>query len=552
MLLRLFRTVGVLALFAACGTQIDPPVADAGPDSSPVPMATQLTYEGDELELVFTETAELRFRYREADGTSIVGATLSFALDGSAHDSTLGQLEAQTDADGYAVADVIAGSTAAAFRVRVSAERAAPIFVDVAVSDTGFGTLVVGVGYSGDRTVSALVVDAFANKDCPAALEGDATADRTAILELDADDVPFFGLPAEISYAVLVRGVGADGRTTLAQGCADDVLVTVDSEARADVGLDDLDLLVEGGYAAEVRIDSRATAITLSEWVRSTGRSALDGAGGDAHLLLDAVEAQLGVLGEVDAANAIALDRTTADLETELDRRLRAVEAGPSSSVDAVADIFALRTERIDLSGTLMLNPGGDPLSVFVIEQVSAGSVDGVAPLVLLDLAAVGRPPVAAVAATLDASGGTIEMSHLDVEMPLSNVARAILRSVALERGLESTGEILREVGGCDILETLARERPSLSTCDAACISAACDLTFATVTTILELSLDEVSFTRNAMHLDGDLDLADDDGDLLVERIAGGDLVGSWTGVTALEDDDLSGSFEATRTVLLP
>lgn len=553
MFLRFVRTVGVLALFAGCGTQVgNGRPMDGGTDAGPAPTAAELTFEGDsELGLVFGETAELRFRYREADGAPIGGATLDFALDGSAHDSTLAQIDALTDADGYATATIIAGSTAAAFRVRASAERAAPLFVDVAISDTGFGTLVVDVGYGGERSVARLGVDAFASQGCDAALAPDATADRSALLELDAEDVPFFGLPAEIPYAVVVRGLGADD-TTLARGCVDDVLVDADSESRIEVTVDDLDLLVEGGYAAQVRIDSRATATTLSEWVRSVGLSAIEGVGGGAHLLLDSVEAQLRSVGDFTTVDAIALDRATADLETELDRRLRAVEVGPSVAVNEVADMFALRTERIDLSGTLVVTPGGEPLSLFVIEQVTAGSSDGVAPLVMLDLAAFGPPPVAAVTASLDAATDTITMSRLDIDMPLGSIARATLAAVALERGFESVDDIMLSVGGCEALETLARERPSLSACDGECIATSCDLAFATVMTILQLSLDEVNFTRSSMHLNGELDLADDDGDLIVERIAGGSLVGSWTGVTSLEDDELAGSFEATRTALIP
>ena len=51
-----------------------------------------------------------------------------------------------------------------------------------------------------------------------------------------------------------------------------------------------------------------------------------------------------------DAVEAIAIDRDSGDLEAELDRRLRAIEVGPSVAVNEVADVFALRTERIDLS----------------------------------------------------------------------------------------------------------------------------------------------------------------------------------------------------------
>ena len=145
----------------------------------------------------------------------------------------------------------------------------------------------------------------------------------------------------------------------------------------------------------------------------------------------------------------------------------------------------------------------------------------------------MGPPPVAVVTATLDTTSDTIMMSRLDIDMPLGSIARAMLAAVALERGLDGIDEIMLSVGGCEVLETFARERASLSACDSECIATSCDLAFATMMTILQLSLDEVTFTRSTMHLNGQLDLADEDGDLVVERITGGSLSGSWTGVTS-------------------
>ncbi|HHH30344.1 MAG TPA: hypothetical protein ENK57_18655, partial [Polyangiaceae bacterium] len=102
------------------------------------------------LTLTYGERSELRVRYLEGE-LPRAGVELGLALSGTANDTDLSEDYIVSGMDGRAVAELVAGSVGSAFRVRVSAARAAAAYIDVSVSDAGFGGLQVGAAYTGAR-----------------------------------------------------------------------------------------------------------------------------------------------------------------------------------------------------------------------------------------------------------------------------------------------------------------------------------------------------------------------------------------------------------------
>ncbi|MFW5920786.1 MAG: hypothetical protein ACOCUS_03010, partial [Polyangiales bacterium] len=272
-------TMGALAL-SGCSTPVAESPDDGGMGDADVAPSTSLeVVDEPRLGLVFGEGATFRVRYRRDDGTPIEGGTVRFALDGNAHDSTLDEVEATTGTDGIARGTVLAGTTRAAFRVRVTAEGAAAVFLDVSVSDRGFGTLRAEIApYDGERTVDHVVLNVFAATSCDAEGLLGRTADRSKRLSLEESSARFLGLPADLSYAVTARGENA-GDEALAWACVDGIEVMADDDVRTDVALSDLPLEVAGEYDMAADVAAPEVAATFDEAATSSGLAPVMAAG---------------------------------------------------------------------------------------------------------------------------------------------------------------------------------------------------------------------------------------------------------------------------------
>ncbi len=170
LLLDLRRVAAAVALLLAGCASDDgvPPDGGPGGDAAAVPTAQLVITTETSLGLVFGEEAEIHVLYRETSGEPIAGEEVRFALVGRANDSSLSMLRATTNADGDAMVRVTAGHTASSYRVRLSADRAASVSVDVAVSDAGFGGLHVTVDWEGERQVASRRVSVFSGASCSA------------------------------------------------------------------------------------------------------------------------------------------------------------------------------------------------------------------------------------------------------------------------------------------------------------------------------------------------------------------------------------------------
>lgn len=226
----------------ACGpTEL---VVDAGPVADAGGPAGHITIESEPaLTLSFGEEATLVARYTR-DGAPVAGVPIRFALEGAAHDATVTALSLQTDAEGRVETSVIAGSVASAFRVRVSGERAAPAYVDVSISNQGFGALVAHAEYDGRRTeATRRVLSLYSDTSCdpPGGLPG--FPDRMATLDdPETTEARWGALPAGLSYTLVGRVEGPTG-AALATACVDGIEVVRDDEVYAALDFSDEELI---------------------------------------------------------------------------------------------------------------------------------------------------------------------------------------------------------------------------------------------------------------------------------------------------------------------
>ncbi|MCB9604320.1 MAG: hypothetical protein H6720_28700 [Sandaracinus sp.] len=264
----------VVALVSGCSHSPSVPV-DAGPLPDGATEATR-RLELDTpraLALRTGEEASIVVRYLDAEGRALSGESVRFVLDGVAHDTTLARIDDRADATGRAEATLVAGATAAAFRVRVSAELATPVSIDVAVSDAGFGELEVELDYAGDREDGVLAAAVFAGGDCEEARALSERGDRYRLRGPDDDVVRFVALPADLTYAVVGRLEGSTN--AVGWGCVDGVTVSPEAPSRVRIEVDDLPLVVDGDYDATLAFDAPITAEATADELRAFGAAFL-------------------------------------------------------------------------------------------------------------------------------------------------------------------------------------------------------------------------------------------------------------------------------------
>ncbi|HBQ17532.1 MAG TPA: hypothetical protein DEF51_42520, partial [Myxococcales bacterium] len=212
-----------------------------------------LTLESDPVvALTFGQEAEVSVQYTEA-GRPVAGVEVRFALVGRAQSSGVTDLSLVTDADGRVHTTVVAGETAVVFRLRVAAERSAPVYVDVSVGDMGFGGLVVRAVYEGGREEAARrVVSVYSGTECDPVDGYPRDADRVAVLNADDEtQAQWSALAAGLRYTVVGRVEGPGG-AELASACRDGVEIVADEDTLVDLTFSDAQLLPAGRYETEL------------------------------------------------------------------------------------------------------------------------------------------------------------------------------------------------------------------------------------------------------------------------------------------------------------
>lgn len=508
-----------LALAGCDGTPLD---LDAGAAADgAAPTGALLVESAPSLALVFGEQAEVAVRYDEG-GAPAVGESIRFALEGQAHDSTLAELARRTDAAGRARSRLTAGSTSTVFRVRVSAERAAPAYVDVSVGNVGFGSLRVDADYDGRRAGMRRVVRVYPSLGCGDELP--STAGLLVTLDGSQVEARLRALPAGLRYAVTGQLEGPSG-VVLAHACVDEVEVSREAETRVALPFVDVPLRYAGPYTTSARLELVASSALLRERLVASGSAPIGEAGSDAALLLDALEAELRARDAAAEAEALAAERL-AGLEAELAERLE--REGPSAALAALAATLEARLATVELRGPASI-PSTGGASWAPTELVFGATGDPGSPPLRVDADALEPSPSIAVSGTLDADALRVE--RLSIRLPLGRTAEVVLGAEARARGLASPLALLREEAGCEALAAWVLEQRALaSSCDDGCARAACDRALRLVLSGVGSALTELDELRARLDFTGSAEASDVDGDLVVDRWEAEALEGLYLG----------------------
>lgn len=528
----------------------DPPGGKAMTDM-PEPGSVELdVLSGSALRLGFGQRAVLELRVSDKDGKPIADANATFALLGRAQGASLASIDGASDADGIVQNTLTAGQAAATFGVRISVPGAYDEIVDIAVSNAGFGTLIVSAPYEGVRTVLNRVVFAQAGVGCGEAdrTEGDT---MTTLTEPDAK-AKFLALPAGVLYAVTAIAEGKDG-AVLAQGCLEGVPVKADRELAATVTYSDEPLISTGAFALDAALDGDDPATVLRAALQEAaadlvsadadGNFAPDHAEG--RFLLDSLDATLrseDYADDPDAlamADALASERMNATAgnspEDLLSTRLADNEEGPLLALPRIGELTADGMHIVSLSVDLAIDAGRPimPAAWRLLRIEARAEADKAA--VAIDLE---TKVVESEAQLLDGED-TLQLAQAALHAPLGALSSQVLDRVIGSGSAGYADEISTTIG-CATFETWLLEQSygQDGACDTACVRAACDRAVTRMASAAKAVLLSLDDSRPTLTLQGQLDLSDDDGDRMAERMSTDRLWGQWDAESASESGD--------------
>lgn len=536
-----------LALSACGPTEV---TVDGGfaSDASSGPAGRIVIDSARSLGLTYEEASEIEVRYLE-DGSPRGGVTLRFVLDGNANDAVLEDLEVVTNGDGVARTELVAGTVGSAFRVRVSAARAPSAYIDVSVSNAGFGAIRVDAPYDGARAEwSRRVITVYSETECDP--PGGYPASRVArVLPLDDSaepEVTFNTLPVGLAYAVVGVVEGSTGEV-LASACVDSVAVLADARTDVNLRFADVALMPSGTYEAELVLDADAFEAVVMRGIDAGIPAASVGA--DAMLL--AVEDELRARGFDAVADAFAVERMTGAPADDLDADLAGDGADAAEGLRRFFSRLLELFGKVRFGGPLALELEGDALtatwSVTDLQIGEVGTPDGPAPLPI-DPELFGLALAPSVGLTWRPEDDEVKVDSLSLSLPIGVLVSAALE-VALADPSSAPGRALRDAAGCGTLIAWVADDPTLSpVCDASCADAACAAALSPVLDAAQTAMLEEP-GLDMVSLAGPLAAIDDDGDLVVDRLDG-TLPGSWTSASAMPATvDATATMTAARTV---
>jgi hypothetical protein len=483
------------------------------------------------------EVGVIEVQLLDVSGAAVAGAEVTFAIEGAALDSTLSALSMRTDATGHAAGGIVAGTQATSFRVRVvSRDAPLPVYVDVGVG-TSFGTLIVRAPYAGDRIVTHRIVDVVPRARC-ADLAGSPPEVGARALPDGSDELSIAGLPTTVHYAVLARAQSDVALT--ASGCVDDVELSVDATTRVDVPFVDVALGIEGRYTARLSLDASAATDVAFEAMQRTLAATADARGGDAHLMLDAVETEL-TRRHAIAGAAFAEARVRDSLDASFTDQLALDASGPTVLIAhwIGAARAAMASPRIEAT-LIVAMPGATATTDHVTVDDAADGTLSLAPASFDPSLGV---PHTFVVRTVGSSD-SIRVEGVALDAPLGATLLAWLDAVAESDGLPGRAGLLAPA--CGTLRTFALSLPAASECDDACLDAACATAIATQLEELGSAAALVDATTGVLTLSGALDASDADGDVRVDALAGA-LSGAYEDGSGSTLGPVTGAVEVTR-----
>lgn len=503
------------------------------PDAGPPRETHRLEIVGPAmLSLTSGEDALIQVRYSDRELRALPAAEVRFALEGRANDSTLEVLARTTDADGRAQVTLMAGVLPSVYRVRVTADDASPVFVDVSVSDEGFGRLAVTPLYEGEREFVELGVTIFSGTTCedPATLE--ESGDRYQAVGPDGPPLSFGGLPAGTPLTVVARGRGTMG-TLLAWGCVDDLRLRDMETTEIDVSLRDRAQLPGGSYRTSTALDGTVSGAAIADEVRALRDRV---AASEAASILDAAHAIFLLAGDVASAEGLVSERA-AGLDDALATQLT-MGVGVGAVLTELADRVEGELAMLEFVGTLRV-ASAEPRISFAIDRVAAGA-DTAEPF---DTMRTSLTAAATLVATVAEDGTTLAVERLEVRLRSSALVRAVASRAAAADGATDRMSWLMADASCEALVAVPD-----SACDDSCLREACHMSAQEAFAAFDEALTELDDRRSTIVLSGSVDFIEVDGDLTAD-VLDGTLSGEWIGLASEDPEPIDAEFSGARIV---
>lgn len=519
-----------LSFSFGCGSDTQVLLPDVGaPDGGMGERRIEVLTVGSLL-LGFGEEGRVDVRVVRGDGTGVSGAPVRFALDGTANDASLDVVSVGTDRMGNAGTRVIAGGASGTFRVRATTEGAVAVFIDVAISDAGFGTVRVSYADESERSPVVFVAELYTGTGCQLA-EAGGSPDRVVAFLDGQSMLSFLGLAAGPTYSVLVRGTDVEGEE-VAIGCNDGVLVPTDGEAVVTVTLAARERLLAAGYDAKVSF-ALGPLHTLADGAASSAVTSLLGGSTEAAVFLDALGADLRLAGFEAEADALEDARSMTSLEADFGTHLVDTDSGLSVAALEVTSALRQMFTHAELVGTIGFDDA-PLLATLLLTRTGVGQPPGPLPTVpwlsLID-------PIPPSAVTLDSFGLSL---GVDLHIALgAGSALAVLLDL-----IEATDAASYWGAAASVDEVASFALPA--GIEAACNTVCRAGVFRSVSVRLSERTREAFGALDADHaglaLVGMAQTVDDDRDFVSDAFVGSSLTATWgTGV------DFTGQLLATR-----
>lgn len=540
----------LLLTLSACGGSSDGGTDGFVPtDGTPLPSYQLTTEQSPKRSLIFSEQTALTVRYADENGDALSGAAVQFALVGRAHDSSLSDVAKNTDANGLVSIALTAGTAPSVFQVRVSAERATPLLFDVAVSDAGFGSLIVRAEGSETRDVVSHRISLFTEVSCETDGLDLLPADRvetTDALARDLSVTRLDELAAGLAFTVRVEALDAEGRR-LELGCQEASATVSEADVAVDVRLAPLPLSTVGRYDFDVEVSSADAGEFARETLVQAAEETLIASGGAATTLLDTLEQYLRNSGELAAANALQAQRVGADVDGALEAELAKSDKGPLAAIAARGLDVARAFDDLAFNGSWTAGssaPGPTPLDV--TEVRAAASTPGALTLDTADLINRNLSYVQLGAATNEALD-VFEGSSVHIGASIGGVAHAFLRA-SIPSSAREPHQIFSG-DGCGAFVLWVSSQGSVNTvCDADCARSACIVALSDAAAAAFTALDSPVFTGQMLSLHGDI-AATSDGPNAGTLI--GNVDGTWHPALSPEPSyTATGNLSAARNAL--
>ena len=498
-MLRITSLLFALLLGAACdGITMDEPDGSV-PDVMVLETRTLELRSDTQVTLSEGAIAEIRVRYSDRMGSGLAGETLAVALEGTANDSSLDRLEIITEDDGEGMVTVIAGAVAGTFRVRISAADASAVYVNVSVSDRGFGRLSVTPLYAGERE-GDLGVAVLTDATCS---DERIYVERSRYRTLgEGTAVEFVGIPAGVPLAIVGR---LDGAELVAAGCVDGVMVEPGGLSTTNMLVEDFDLRSAGAYETHLRLDTRA----LQGPAYDSLLSARVGVEATAEMLLNVLEDMFVESGETDALLELQAARARG-LDASYAASIRELAAGFDVALEAMADEVRSALLEVDVVVDLRL---GDAVTMATRDvRVAERSVGAIA---------TGFNAPVDLRASVEAGGASLLVERLNIHLSAGALSRALARRSAADAGFESVGGWVSSLARC------ASYPSPFDACDADCARAACERSIEALVSELNVAYSALDEAWPEVRTSGRVRLEDSTGDLVTDVVSA-NLAGQW------------------------